>query len=366
MTKKSGRIRTTYVPAHGPRDADIMLVGEAPGAEEEKQGIPFVGRSGELLNRYLERHGVFRNFDLDRHDVFATNLCKFRPYKNKFNYLVGSDELDAGLEELKKEIEEVDPNVIIALGGQPCKYLTGNNGVMKLRGSVLPCTLVDGYKVFCSLHPAAVLRMYSMNPVFNYDLGRAIKQSKFPEIRYPEYEEIIDPSPSRLWHLVDEMLEAEWLSIDIETFGPGNMSCFGVTDSSDRGLCITFKCPGGWEAAKVLFESDGPKKIFQYGTYDINYLRKFYKWEVGNYAYDTYLGAAHLMPEFPRGLDFLTSIYTWFPYYKDDRKEWKETGDLNTLWSYNIKDIIATYTIAMEQMEELNELYGDISFGRAA
>ena len=79
---------------------------------------------------------------------------------------------------------------------------------------------------------------------------------------------------------------------------------------------------------------------------------------MGNYTYDTYIGAANLMPEFPRGLDFLTSIYTWFPYYKQERKVWKEEGDLDILWNYNIKDIIATYQIAMAQMVELKELYG--------
>jgi DNA polymerase len=334
-----------------------MVVGEAPGAEEEREGVPFVGLSGSLLNRYLERHGVFRNFDSNRFDVFATNLCKYRPYKNEFRHLLDSRELEEGIEELKAEIEEVDPNVIITLGNEPLKYLTGESGIMKWRGSVLPCSLIEGKKVYATIHPAAILRMYGMNPVFNLDLGRAVEQSEFPEIKYPEYECIIDPEPSRLWSLVDEMVEAEWLSIDIETFGPGNMSCIGFADREDRGLCITFQCPGGWEAAKTIYEHHKAKKLFQYGTYDINFLDRFYGWQVGNYAFDTYIAAAELMPEFPRGLDFLTSVYTWFPYYKVERKVWKEEGNLDILWNYNIKDIIATYQIAMEQMKELEELY---------
>lgn len=355
--KKSGKINTKRVDSHGPRDAKIMLVGEAPGADEEREGIPFIGMSGSLLNRYLERHGIFRNFDVNRFDVFATNLCKYRPYKNEFKHLVGSDELTEGVAELIADIEEIKPNVIIALGNNPLHVLTGESGIMKWRGSVLPCSLVDGYKVFATIHPAAILRMYGLNPVFNYDIGRAVEQSEFPEIRYPDYEIIIDPEPARLWSLVDEMCDADWLSIDIETFGPGNMSCIGFADSENRGLCITFQCPGGWEAAKTIYEHHHPKMLFQYGTYDINFLSRFYGWEVGNYTFDTYIAAAELMPEFPRGLDFLTSVYTWFPYYKADRKVWKEEGDLNILWRYNIKDIIATFQIAMEQMKELKELY---------
>ena len=356
--KTSGKINQKRVPAHGPTDAKIMVVGEAPGAEEEREGIPFVGMSGSLLNRYLERNGVFRNFDADRFEVFATNLCKYRPYKNEFRHLIDSPQLEEGIAELKADIEEVNPNVIIALGNHPMKYLTGEDGIMKWRGSVLPCSLVEGKKVFATIHPAAILRMYGLNPIFNYDLGRAVEQSEFPDIRYPKYEAIIDPEPARLWSLVDEMVEADWLSIDIETFGPGNMSCIGFADREDRGLCITFQCPGGWEAAKTIYEHHNPKMLFQFGTYDVNFLDRFYGWKVGNYTYDTYIGAANLMPEFPRGLDFLTSIYTWFPYYKQERKVWKEEGDLDILWNYNIKDIIATYQIAMAQMKELEELYG--------
>lgn len=356
--KKSGKISSIRVPGHGPKPSRIMLVGEAPGKNEEEQRIPFVGRSGELLNRHLERHGVMRRPDENRSEVYCTNLCEYRPYKNDFKNLLNSPELEAGLIKLRQDIEEYDPNVIIALGGQPLKFLTGCEGIMNYRGSVLPCTLVEGRKVYASLHPAYVTRDFNMVGVFSEDIRRAVVQSEFPEIRYPKYEEIIDPPPDRLWSLVEEMLEAEWLSIDIETFGPGNMSCFGVTDSADRGLCITFMCPSGWEAAQVLFESEKPKKIFQYGTYDINFLKRFYGWDVGNFAFDTYIAAAELMPEFKRGLDFLTSIYTWFPYYKTERKVWKEEGNLEILWSYNIKDIIATYMIAMEQMKELGKVYG--------
>jgi len=158
------------------------------------------------------------------------------------------------------------------------------------------------------------------------------------------------------------MQGADFVSCDIETFGPGELACVGFADSDSRGLCITCQCVGGFDIAQTLYESPVPK-IFQYGTYDTSFLRHFYGWEVGGYydgvGFDTYVAAATLMPEFPRGLDFLTSIYTDFPYYKEERKVWKKDGDLMTLWKYNIKDIIATYITAMEQMKELKELFGE-------
>lgn len=367
----SKRVGSRYVPAHGPRDAVIMGVGEAPGGDEERWGFPFVGKSGSLLSDYLARHGVRRNVrnaesgKVDS-EIFLTNISKYRPHQNRFRYLRGTDELERGLDELRDEIIDVDPNVIIAFGGWPLWYLTGhagtkNNklvpgtGIMNYRGSILPCSLVEGKKVVACMHPAFILRSYGWHGVFDYDLGRAVRESAFPEIRYPEYEVLIDPP--NLEEIAQEMMQAEWLSFDIETFGAGQMSCFGVTDSLDRVLVITFQCPGGFDVARRIFESPA-KKIAQYGTYDCNFLRHFYGWKVRNYAFDTYIAAAELMPEYPRGLDFLTSIYTDLPYYKEERKVWRESMDLTMLWNYNAKDVWATYKIAMEQMKDLGELYG--------
>src|SRR5690554_4338948 len=116
------RLGKTYVPSEGNEQAKIMLVGEAPGVDEERQRRPFIGASGELLMRYLGRQRIFR------HEVFLTNLCKYRPEKNKFQNALDSAELESGLEELKEEIERVQPNVIIALGNWPLYFLTGQCG----------------------------------------------------------------------------------------------------------------------------------------------------------------------------------------------------------------------------------------------
>lgn len=363
---------SNYVPGHGPLDAKIMVVGEAPGREEDECGIPFVGGSGTLMTEYFGRHGVRRNVREAKQghvesEYFCTNLARKRPAGNKFTKLIGTDTLERGLDELREEILSVDPNVIVAMGNWPLWYLTGkcgtkNNkpkpgsGIMNYRGSILESTMVEGKKVVASMHPAFVYRVYKMRTVFNLDIARAVQQSEFPEIKLPEFEVLVDPP--NVEEIVHEMLQAELLSFDIETFGPGEMSCFGVTDSVDRALVLTYQNARGFsQYARPILESSVPK-VAQYGTYDCNFLKFFYGWDVRNYAFDTYIAAGEIAPELPKGLDFLTSIYTLLPYYKEERKRWKKTMDLDMLWHYNAKDVVATLMIAREQMKELEELYG--------
>ena len=367
------KLSKIYVPSDGPDDASIMVVGEAPGKEEEETKKPFAEReygrmnAGTLINRYFrDRLGIPRS------RIFYTNLCGYRPHKNDFKNCIDTEQLKEGLKQLRADILRVNPNIIIAAGAWPLYYLTGEcgtdkigrrtkpgTGILNWRGSVLPCSLVPGKKVVPCLHPAYIIRSWGWHPIFLHDLKRAVKESAYPDIRGPVYESFIDPPSDILQDLVYEMSDAEWLSVDIETFAKpiSSVSCIGFTDSENRGLCLTYKNKGWKDPARDLLASRS-RKLFQYGTYDTNFLRRFPCLETNNWAFDTYIAAASLMPEFPRGLDFLTSIYTTFPYYKVDRKEWKQTGDMNKLWEYNIKDVIATFVIAKAQMKELTELFG--------
>lgn len=356
------KVGNIYVPGIGPSDAKILIVGEAPGQDEEVKREPFVGRSGELLTRYLERNGVRRD------EVYLTNLCHYRPKGNKFKNVLGSDELEEGLEELAILVKELNPNVIIALGGWPLYHLTGESGkqgpgsgITTWRGSILPGSgAYASRKVIPTYHPAYILRAWKWNPIFNFDLGRAVSDAAFPELRHPDYTSYIDPDPDDLRRLLDECFSADWISTDIETFPGGTFSCIGFCCSSDYGVCITFERPDLHHYLREMWEAETPK-ILQYGTYDISFMRFFYGWNIGGYydnvGWDTYVASANLLPDYPRKLDFLCSLYTRFPYYKEERKVWKEKDDMRILWEYNIKDVIATYEIAMGQMEEMREHY---------
>src|SRR5438046_2295412 len=106
-----------------------MLIGEAPGEEEDRQGLPFVGASGKLLTSMLESAGIHRQ------DCYLTNVIKLRPPKNDFSIFYLDKQrrqpspmlLDA-YRELNDEIKHLHPNVIILLGGEPLKAVTGRSG----------------------------------------------------------------------------------------------------------------------------------------------------------------------------------------------------------------------------------------------
>jgi DNA polymerase len=143
--------RTKTVFGAGNADADLMFVGEAPGAEEDRQGLPFVGRAGQLLNEMLVEIG------LSREDVFICNVLKSRPPNNR-DPLPG--EISACEPWLFEQVRLIEPRVVCTLGNFATKLLTGNpTGITRVRG--VPQTHELGGRTVFMLplfHPAAALR----------------------------------------------------------------------------------------------------------------------------------------------------------------------------------------------------------------
>ena len=152
---------TQRVPFEGPKEYNIMLVGEAPGAEEVGQGRPFVGKSGQLLERYLERNMITRS------QVKLANLCKYRPgtHHNEFKALLGTSELAEGLKELQDEIESAKPNVIIALGNWPMYYLTGLSGMRNGKNMELRWAerMLGQWHLWLEISPQEIRRCQTMS-----------------------------------------------------------------------------------------------------------------------------------------------------------------------------------------------------------
>tara|TARA_Y100000310_G_scaffold328868_1_gene397700 strand:+ start:83 stop:649 length:567 start_codon:yes stop_codon:yes gene_type:complete len=124
----------------------IMIIGEAPGKVEDERGVPFVGKSGEILNMFLSEIG------LRRKDVFITNTVLCRPPKNRNPK---SDELKNCRERLDEVIKIVKPEVIVTLGNFSTQYmLETKEGINKLRGKVYE---KEGVKILPMLHPAALM-----------------------------------------------------------------------------------------------------------------------------------------------------------------------------------------------------------------
>jgi len=133
----------------GNENADILLLGEAPGAEEDKQGLPFVGKSGQLLDKVLESVG------LDRTKVYITNILPWRPPGNR---TPTNDEILLFRPYVLKHIELINPKIVVCLGGTAAKaLLQTTEGIMKLRGRWLTVNGINA-KVFATFHPAYLLR----------------------------------------------------------------------------------------------------------------------------------------------------------------------------------------------------------------
>lgn len=139
--------RTNVVFASGDPSASVMVVGEGPGQQEDLQGVPFVGRSGQLLMRLLGEQ------EIGRDDVYIANVVKCRPPRNRDPR---PDEIDACKPYLRRQIELVDPAVVITLGNFSTKLLLNTTiGITKMRGTSYEWW---GRYLVPTFHPAAALR----------------------------------------------------------------------------------------------------------------------------------------------------------------------------------------------------------------
>jgi DNA polymerase len=147
-----GSLRETMVFATGSPEAELMFIGEAPGAEEERQREPFVGPAGQKLT------GIIKAMGLDRERVYISNICKFRPAmpdQGSSNRAPTREEMRACLPFILTEIDIIRPKVIIALGKTACEGLGIEGPVSRLRGRFFE---VRGIPTMVTFHPSFILR----------------------------------------------------------------------------------------------------------------------------------------------------------------------------------------------------------------
>lgn len=332
------------------KHCDIMLVGEAYGEQEEQQHAPFVGTSGWLLDGMLSQVGILRK------ECFVTNCFNLRPKpSNDIKNLCGSKaEAIPGLPALIKgkyvlakykpeldrlyaEINQCNPNVIVALGATAAWALLHTTGIKNIRGSIafthpsLP--LGRPYKVLPTYHPAAIAREWSNRPVSLADLDKAKRESVTPSYRRPERELWLYPTIEDL--ALYERLHikpATQLSADIETWND-QITCIGFAPNPHSGIVIPFvseKREGKnyWPTIDEELEAWNfvrrwltmKPSIFQNGMYDIQFLWRSYRIPVPLAEEDTMLLHHAWQPEMEKGLAFLASIYTDEPSWKQMRK----------------------------------------------
>lgn len=361
-----------------------MLVGEAPGEHEERLGQPFVGASGQMLNQMLAAVGI------NRADCYLTNVVKIRPPRNDFSvmYLDGlrkrtpSPLLIESMKELEAEILEVKPNVIVPLGSEPLRAICGKFGITQWRGSILSS---DVGKCVPTLHPAYVLRQYSSRPIVELDLKRVLEESTSRDVSIPTVNFTINPSYDQVIEYLTMLTDMAEFSFDIETTGQ-HVRCLGLSHAVGQAFCIPFissiaRAPRPGTTVLFLTPDQGPsatshwrpeqeheilrhldgifrnpriKKFAQNGAFDIPILAREFGFTVANYDLDTMYAHHTCYCEMPKGLDFLTSIYTRYPYYSD-----YDSSDDHQLWIYNCWDACVTFEIAQRLRKEMVELRVD-------
>lgn len=333
-----------------------MVVGEAPGAREEAEKKPFVGPAGGVLTEMLYKSGI------DPEAVFYTNISKYRPPGNLLEAWIPKNGIPHaaiidGLGDLEEEIKTVNPNVIVALGNWPLHFLTGKHGITNYRGSILEGTgVANGRKVVATYHPSFILRgMAREKPVMRVDLQRVRTQSAFPEIRRPQKDLILDPPPDLWAECKRHLLNGPIIDFDIEGSGRA-LHCIGFTTDPSWAVVKRTRTPDDIRECKDILESGVPL-CAQNGMYDCSLLEWHHGFGVIRHlAHDTMVGQYVLNIEYPKGLDFLCSIYTEQPYYKD-MVDWDAIHSgkqpIEDVLAYNAIDVWVTSAIREAQEKEL-------------
>jgi len=398
------RLKSKIVPPDGPIGARICLIGQAPGADEDRIGRPFVGQAGQLLDRALKSAGLIRS------EILVNNVFAQRPPGNDVKHYFESylhkltwegeehiARLKQWLEGLLRERQAgaTRPNVLVAMGAEALWVLTGQVKITKYRGSVLLSTLVPGFKVYAMFHPSYVNRLMNepeerlqgmkktqkLNalPLFLLDLERVKYQSGFPEIRRIDREIKINPS---FWEVIEYLkgLHSGTLSVDIETIrttsGP-IVWCVGFGEGPERAFVIPFIRGGKlcwapneeaeiWRGISEVFLNEKIQKVFHNGGFDLSILGRYYGLRVANGSYgDTMWAHQATFPYLLKGLDTLTSIYTWEAYYKDDGKWWdgRRISD-EAEFIYNGKDCCVTAECLPQVERKAKELRCWINYQR--
>ncbi|WBU55991.1 uracil-DNA glycosylase [Paracoccus sediminicola] len=144
-----------FVFADGNPAARVMIIGEAPGEEEDAKGLPFVGRAGQLLDRMLSAIGMGRDLPDATRAVYIANVLKWRPPGNR---RPNADEIALSLPFLTRQVELAEPEIIVLMGNTPCAAALNREGILRLRGN---WTEAFGRPALPMTHPAYLLR----NPV---------------------------------------------------------------------------------------------------------------------------------------------------------------------------------------------------------
>lgn len=362
--------KTVCMKGSGPtKGVEIMLIGEAPGAEEDEQGVPFIGRAGKFM-----RKNLMAPLGMEGNEVFITNAVRCRPPANR---VPRRREIVNCRENLVREIREIRPKVILLLGNSAlCSilFLEKVQGITRWNGKLL-WSIEFGCWVIPTFHPSALMRDRSMGIDWRFDtaleafqLAQQVTHRKAPE--QPRVKKLIITSVTGLLAYLRATMNASdsnmKVSVDLETdlFDPRN-DILGVSMCFKGREGIYYPMYTAWET--MLEANDYGKKLFNRILYSDKIIKPFHnvafdkrflwfhRFKIRN-AQDTMI-AAHLLDEnFSVGLKQRTWIDLTFggydialEKYKIEHKFTKNTSykeiPFDTLAGYAAFDALATYML---------------------
>lgn len=360
-----------FIGSEGPRTATLAIVAEKPGRDELENlistghGRPLIGASGRAVDQHLSKIGTSRG------EVYLTNSVKhFDSVGNPTTEDIKREQV-----ELYRELDALpNLNCIVAMGNAALLSLSNFHfgDITRRRGSVLSTAF--GKKMVPTLHPAFYQRgEWRYKPIVEFDLKRALEQSRFPEIRRPDRTYYIEPTFREACDWLRSLEGAEYISFDIETLP--NTQCANYWTLEQE--CHI------WRLIDWALNQEGTCYVTQNGLFDCWHL-----WRHGvltrymGRGFDTMYAHRVVAPDLPHALHFLCSIYTEEPYYKDESlgihrrpyisnigfgttakvafnipfiRTTPDRGDYSE-WQYNCKDVAVTLEVAHAEMEDMREL----------
>lgn len=384
--------KSPIMNGEGSEHPTWMFIGEAPGREEDEEGMPFLGPSGELLREAIEEAGI------DIQQCRFSNVVRCRPPDNKLSYAPHA--VDHCKPHILREIRATNPKVIVILGAPALQSLLGKTGVMKLHGEVIDS---GTRKYVISMHPAYVLR--NNNEATRKRFYHAIKVAqrlatrKKHKEKKRHHEFIRDKQ--MLYEYTDMLRKQKLLGTDIEgstlsafdcSISPytkerriPQIGCFGFAYSRDSAVLYPVHGRRGYEdiikvkpglvleAAKDICEDETIKHVLHFGKYDFVYSAVLEDIWIGGYNGFYYadtglmLYADNERRNVPRGLKDI-SYQVGMPGYDQAKRQYcmenphhdpDRGGNLiempaKLLYGYNLDDCIATFRVYHKYRERLD------------
>jgi len=359
------------IPAVGPLDAEMILIGEAPASQEIQQNKPFVGPSGYHLDFCLRKVGISRS------DLRITNLSKKAAPGFKMANL-SMEEIRNWERKLIPELNSYEnAKILIPLGDYALQAVTGRSGISHFRGSVMhPIPQINqNLIVIPTYHPSTMNYNYECWPLISFDLSKAKNiLDNIQNFQWPQFNFILKPSLNKVIETLRYLEETNprIVTIDVET-PHGLLSCIGLGWSRTDAICIPFfygDRTNYWtEEEEVILWKEMmrvlPKLNFanQNFMYDIEVMLQ-YGIQLKIPEFDPMLMHHCLYSDLPHKLDVITSIYTNLEYYKSDERDSDEgpmkgstlrVGKEMEHWRYNALDCIAALWCIEEMEIELRE-----------